>query len=184
MSDGLRNISGRRIIDVEIEGRTYQFSPMGMQQYAEKESYMLARKGNPLDLLSNVPDGITETLKGRIVDTAVRVASRPMFVRVDEEADFDNSLHGMGWRLWRSLRDTESDFGKLESGEKAVWTSAEGNGYGVSPTQGVQLAIDLLMRIGEEAKAKIWQAIEQSEERDVLPTCPGQKSQGKSTQTV
>lgn len=87
-------------------------------------------------------DELVSTRK-RIERTAWSEAQRPQVVTFEDETAFDNSLHGIAWRLWIALRDHHPEI------------------------DSVQAAINLIERTGSKNIASIIDALSQSEERDL-----------------
>ena len=196
--DGIRNIAGRRTAQIEIDGNKYTVEPMVLAEYAERESYILRLKPNPLEVLASlpplppapqvpVPPDVKDGAEGaaayrpklaayqaekaryeqlvsqraRLEERAWKEATRPRCVTVEEEQQFDNSLHGIAWRLYRSLRRNHPEI------------------------DGVQAALDLIERAGNSNLAHIVETLDHAEERDIVgnsgaPTEPGASDQDAS----
>ena len=179
--DGIRNIAGRRTAQIQIDGQTYTVEPMVLAEYAERESYILALKPNPLDVIASLPPLPPEpqvpvppdskqgaegaaayrpklaayqrekaqyeqllAQRARLEERAWKEATKPRCVTVEEEQQFDNSLHGIAWRLYRSLRRNHPEI------------------------DGVQAALDLIERAGNQKLGQIVATLDQAEERDIL----------------
>lgn len=88
-------------------------------------------------------------LRDELTKIAFQQAMQPQFVSIEEDNAFDNSLHGIAWKLWRALRDNHPEI------------------------DGVQAALDLLEEAGDEALKDITEKLDQSEEKDLLGNSDG-----------
>lgn len=180
--DGISNIAGGRTNTIEHRGKTYTLTAMGLSNYAERESYILSHKPNPLEMLFQLPvlpeppaipippdpgcapaertaygealgkyqaakrqheDAVATRI--RFEEAIRKEASLPRFVTFDDDARFDASLHGVGWRLWRALRGHHPEIAS------------------------VQAALDLLNELGTARFQEVIRKLEHTEERDLLP---------------
>jgi hypothetical protein len=82
--------------------------------------------------------------RARLEDRAWKEANRPRCVSIEDEQHFDQSLHGIAWRLYRALRRHHPE------------------------VNGVQAALDLIERAGNSKLGQIVAAVDQAEERDIL----------------
>jgi hypothetical protein len=147
MSDGLHNLVGRKQITRTLNGKQYTFRVMVLADHAEKEAYILGLKPDPLASLAKLPANMPSHVRQSVVDAAMKSATRAQFVTRHEEQEFDESLHGLAWSLWRSLRDNHADFGK---GGAVVYTAPSEVSYSLTPAQGVQKALDLIEEVGSK----------------------------------
>lgn len=88
-------------------------------------------------------------LREELTKRAFKEAMQPQFVSFEEDNAFDNSLHGIAWKLWRALRDNHPEI------------------------DGVQAALDLLEEAGDEALKDITDKLDKSEEKDLLGNSDG-----------
>lgn len=87
------------------------------------------------------------TARARLEDRAWREATRPAVVTMEEDSLFDNSVHGLGWRLYRGLRAHHPEI------------------------DSVQAALDLIEQIGDLRAVRT--AVQQAEEKDLLGNSDG-----------
>lgn len=153
--DGISNLVGRKSVTRTFNGREYRFSLKVLADHAEKEAYILSLKPSPFDVLATLPDSLNPDARAVIEERLTKEALRPQFVTREQEVDFDCSLHGLAWGLWRSLRDNEHDFGKLKDGEMAVFETPLGVGYSLTPEQGIQRTLDFIEEVGDERVAEL-----------------------------
>lgn len=182
MSEGLANIAGARKPQLTIDGKVYTLKPMVLGEYAEREAYILSRKPSPFEALEKmppVPDRPKPIIKGKdetdgeyasrrheytkeleqherqsklrdeLTKRAFKEAMQPQFVSIEEDNAFDNSLHGIAWKLWRALRDNHPEI------------------------NGVQAALDLLEKAGDDKLLDITEKLDKSEEKDILGNSNG-----------
>lgn len=88
-------------------------------------------------------------LRDELTKRAFKEALQPQFVSIDEDNAFDNSLHGIAWKLWRALRDNHPEI------------------------DSVQAALDLLESAGSDRMGEINSALEQSQDEDILGNSSG-----------
>jgi hypothetical protein len=147
MLEGVSNLIGRKTITRTIDGRAWTFSVMVLADHAEKERYILSLKPDPVALMLRLPATTPASVRKSVEDAIVRAASRGQFVTQDEEAEFDKSLHGLAWSIWRALRDHHQEFGRLADGERVAYQAGSA-GYSITPADGVQRALDLIEAAG------------------------------------
>lgn len=148
MSDGIQNLVGTKKITREFNGKSYSFSVRVLDDHAEKEAYILALKPNPFTILDKLPPETSARTREIVEARAVAEAMRPAFVSRREEAEFDNSLHGLAWGLWRALRDNHEEFGLLPDGKTSAFVNPAGKAYGITPAEGVQKLLELIEDVG------------------------------------
>lgn len=175
--DGLSYLTTRRFITREICGRTLTFTVAVLAEHAEKEQYILSLKPSPLETLASLPASTPISVRTRIEETAIRIATKARFATRDEEAEFDNSLHGLAWGLWRALRDNHEEFGRIGPGSKSApaYTSPAGNHYSIGPAEGVQRVLSLIEAGGNESLATLKAIRDGAEEADILPNSAGRE---------
>jgi hypothetical protein len=150
LSDGISNLVGGRTISRKFGDRTFHFSVVVLAEHAEKEQYILSLKPTVYELLSQIPSTAGARTRQALEDAAFRSATKPQCVTRDDESEFDQSLHGLAWGLWRALRDNHKEFGRMTSGADAVYTSPAGRPYSITPAEGVQRALDFIEQNGNE----------------------------------
>lgn len=148
--DGISNVVGVKTAARTFNGREYRFKLKVLANHAEKEAHILGLKPSPFEVMETLPATLPEQSMALIVDRLVKESQRPQFVTRFEEVEFDASLHGLAWGLWRAMRDQEFDFGKLKKDEDAVYETPDGTGYSMKPAQGVQRALDFIEEVGTE----------------------------------
>lgn len=131
-------------------GREFRFSLKVLADHAEKEAYILSLKPSPFTLLETLPKEMDPRARAIAEDRMIKEALRPQIVSHAEEISFDQSIQGLAWGLWRSLRDFEHDFGKLHDKEEAVFTTPLGVGYSLTPAQGIQRTLDFIESVGRD----------------------------------
>jgi len=148
--DGISNLVGVKTVSRTFNGREYRFALKVLADHAEKEAHILGLKPSPFEVMETLPDTLPEQSRAQIIDRLVKESQRPQFATRFEEHEFDQSLHGLAWGLWRSLRDQEYDFGKLKKGEDPVFETPSGVGYSLTPADGVQRALDFIEEVGSD----------------------------------
>lgn len=85
----------------------------------------------------------------RLEESLRKEAMAPRFVSFDDETKFDNSLHGIGWRLWRALRANHPEI------------------------DSVQAALNLIHDLGTHRFAEVVAKLDLSDEKDLLGKSSG-----------
>lgn len=179
--DGIHNVAGGRSNKITIAGKEYTLTPMTLDQYAERERYILSLKPHPLSVIESapapppppqvpVPPDANCTPQERSAyglalqrhaserqqyESAMQVRQqfmamlrdeclKPRVVSLSEDAAFDQSLHGIGYRLWRSLRGHHPEINS------------------------VQAALLLLEKAGSSRLQEVRSKLDESEEKDIL----------------
>lgn len=78
-----------------------------------------------------------------------REAARPQVVSFEDDREFDQSLHGIAFKLWRSIRENHPEI------------------------DGVQAALDLLEQMGEARLGEINNKLDLVDEKDILGNSSG-----------
>lgn len=84
-----------------------------------------------------------------LIDRAFREATQPQVVSFEDENKFDNSMHGIAWKLWRALRQDHPEIAS------------------------VQHALDLIEQAGTEALGEINARLDEAEESALLKNSAG-----------
>lgn len=153
--DGVSNHLGTRILDFKLEGDTYHFRVFNLDGYAEKEGYILSLKASPMEVVSQLPANYPAHLTAKFLELAMAEAMKPRYITRDEEKRFDMSLHGLAWSLWRGLRETREEYGKPADGAKVVYTTPDGDGFTMTPTEGVSAMYRFIEKAGKHRFAEL-----------------------------
>lgn len=153
--DGISNLVGVKKVSREFNGRTYSFSLKVLADHAEKEEYLLSLKPDPFAVLAKVPADMDPQMRAAIADRITSAALKAQFASRIDESEFDASLHGLAWGIWRALRDNEEDFGRLKKGEEPVFTTPLGVGYSLTVAEGIQKTLDFIEAVGNARFAEL-----------------------------
>jgi hypothetical protein len=154
--DGIANVAGVRTVPLKIGEKVYTLTPMVLSEYGEREAYILSLRPDPWERLKTIPENLPEWSREKvlqqIMDDVNREARMPQIVTMAEETRFDQSLHGIGWRLMRSLRKHHPEIDTVEK------------------------ALALIEQAGSDRLAEIDAKLSLSEEKDLLgkSTSPAQ----------
>ncbi len=173
MADGLDKMVGERTATVKLDGRTYRLSTAVLADHAEKESHIHSLRPSLGELLGQIPAGMDSRVMTGLQESMLKVASRPAFVTQEEEQSFDESLHGVAWRLWRAMRDHHEEFGLISNGQPAAYRAPNGRSYSMTPEDGIQALLDFMESIGNEKLSELQAAADASEEKDILGNSSG-----------
>lgn len=161
--DGISHLAGERIAKLTLAGREYTLTTQTLEEYSEREQYILSLKPDPMALLSRIPASLDLEQRQKLEDRIFRDAQRPQVVSIEDEAAFDNSIRGQGWRLWRALRKHHPEIDSVDK------------------------AIQLMEQAGAEALEETKRKLDRSEEKDLLGNSPASgtktpdKTQGQTT---
>jgi hypothetical protein len=100
MADGLFNLAGRRVVTLQKDGREYRMAVRSLGEYALKEAAILRRVGNPYAGIDSIRDAAT---RQAAIKAAADAASRPLIATLQDEEEFNHSMGGVGWGVWRAL---------------------------------------------------------------------------------
>lgn len=178
---GISNIAADRTVRLTIAGRQYTATVRILGEYAAQERYLLDLRPNPLEVIEKLPplppapvcpppippssplelhqrhgqELAAHQLKKHAWDElrdrraamekkAWDLALAPAVISLEEMSRFELSLHGIGYRLWRALRMHHPEI------------------------DSVQAALDLLDEHGTNNLSSVLDALDQSEEKDIL----------------
>lgn len=167
MSDGIAHIGPPRVIKLTIDGKEYSFTTIILAEHAEKEAYILSLRPDALQALATLPATAPKHVQSLVADAAMKAAQRPAFVTRDEEAQFDESLHGMAWRIWRSLRENHTEFGMPTEGAQ-IKHKVGSKTFTMSPADGVQSALTFMETIGNEQVGRVINAVGGTEQAELV----------------
>ena len=154
--DGISNLVGRKTITRTLGGKRYTFSLIVLDEYAEKEAYILSLRPNPFEIFTKINTaGLPPRLVSAMEDKAIEAAGKPAIVGRKDEQEFDGSIRGLAYTLWRSLRDNSKEFGLLGNDQDAEYTSPAGAKYSMGPDAGIEVALKLIEKVGSEEHGKL-----------------------------
>jgi len=96
-------------------------------------------------------------IRARLETKAWNESMRPRVVTLEEDQLFDSSLHGIAFRLWRSLRDHHPE------------------------VNSVQAALDLIESHGSHRLAEIVSELDRTDEEDKIKNSDGPQADGPET---
>ena len=153
MSSKQHRTAGVDFTRIDISGKTYTLRPLKVGVYAEMESYIVAQRGDPLAEAARACESLPEQHHQAIWDAAMRQAVKGRTVTAQEAAEFENSIRGLAWKLWKCL---EQDHPEIDS---------------------VDAAIDLLTQAGTEHLERIARTVELGSGEADLGKSSGQQPQ-------
>lgn len=136
MASKQHRTAGVDYTEIEIGGKTYTIRPLKVGVYAEMESYIASQRGDPLAEAAEACERVPEKHHQAIWDAAMRQAVERRTVSAQEAAEFENSIRGLGWKLWKCL---EQDHPEIN---------------------GVDAAIELITKAGTEHLERIARSVE------------------------
>ena len=148
--------AGKEYNDLPINGKTYRFRPLKVGIYAEMENYIISQRGDPIVAASQSieQNSIDPKYHPGIWQAAMKEAVANKVVTAEQAATFENSVRGLAWKLWMSVRQDHPEIATAddalhlieeagEQGFEAIAATVEvgtgeavlGNSSGREPTQ-------------------------------------------------
>lgn len=177
---GHANIAGRTH-SITIGGTTYTLKPKVLDEYAEREEYILSRTPNPLLLLSDLPELPAAPVQPVPPDTGatdVEVAefSQKLAAYQRQKRTFEQQvaqrvrLEQQAWQEAKrprfvSFEDEQLFDRSLHGIAWRFWRAVRENHPEVN---GVQAALLLIQKMGDARLPELMRLLEKSEEKDLL----------------
>ena len=153
MSDGIHNLTGEQSFPIrdlltgpDGETQNYTFTVATLDDYGEKEAYILSLRPDPWQVLTAVPAGTHPSVRTIMQEAVQALLAKPQFATRKEESDFNGSTHGMAWEFWRSLRDNHEEFGKPDGKTSVTYRAPNGKEYTIGPSGGIRAALRFIQR--------------------------------------
>lgn len=179
--DGIRNIAGRRTARLTVNGKAYTVEPQVLAEYAERESYILALKPHPLDVIEHLPplpaapqvpdppdpQAGAEGAKAYAPKLAAFQRAKAVY---DHHVATRARLESRAWsEAMRPRIVTVEDEQHFDSSLHGIawrlWRAVRKHHPEINS---VQAALDLIESAGTPALPNIVEALEQAEEKDIL----------------
>lgn len=113
----IQRTSGQSYELIEIEGKQYKLRPLKVGVYGEMEAFVLAQRGDPLAAAGQAVQHLPAAMHAAVWDAAMRAVMANRNVTTQEMSDFENSIRGYAWKLWKCL---EQDHPEVDSLDKAL----------------------------------------------------------------
>lgn len=148
---------------VSVGEQKLLIKPARLINYVEKVSYILSRRPGVWDLLKQLPKTFqADTYQSFVREAMTVVHSTGAAVSIQEEVDFDNSLLGFYWTLWRCMPSEQ----KASGPKKKTFFESEQKAADVDPSiAGIQRAKDLWESATDDEKRQIRLALMAAEAR-------------------
>ena len=118
MTQKIQRTGGADFETFVVEGDTYKISPLRLGHWSEMESYVSSLRQNPIDIASANLNGKPLAVQQMIMDAAVKAACYAKIVPAVEIANFEASITGLAWKLWKTL---EPNHPEINSVSEAVF---------------------------------------------------------------
>lgn len=144
-----------RTIKEEFGGKTWQFKIWKFMDYHEKTEYILSLMKSPMGAVAELPKGLPQALVESVIKYAVQLtASSIQIVSAREALEFDVSNDGMGFKVWRALRDSHAEFGFTSVDSEVTYRPSPEcpRGYTMGPKEGIQAGLDWLEQYANTAE--------------------------------
>ena len=118
MTNKIQRTAGTDFEEITIEGETYKMSPLKYVVYGEMEAYVCSLRTCPIEAVANSPARLTKVQQQAAFDAAIRAATFAKIVPATEMANFEKSVTGIAYKLWKSL---EPNHPEIDSVDKAAF---------------------------------------------------------------
>ena len=140
---------------ITIDEKTYTMRPFTVGMYAEMEAYIVSKRPDPLTVASEAVSKLPSNQHDAIWKAAMNQAVNARTVTAEEATVFENSVEGLSWKVWQSLK---CDHPEIDSPIKAR---------------------ELLVKAGEEKFEEIALAVEIASGEADLKKSTGQADQAE-----
>ena len=110
---------------VPIAGKDYTFRPLTVGVYASMESYVVSRRPDPLAIASEAVKKLPPQNHDAIWKAAMSAAITSRTVSPAEMSDFENSVDGLCWKIWQSLRQDHPEIDSVEAAKDLLVRAGE-----------------------------------------------------------
>lgn len=106
--------------DEPVVEKTFQLSPMRFGHYGEMESYVTSLRQCPIEIASEKAKSLSEINRASLWRAAVDAAAYAKIVPAVEIANFEKSIIGIAWKLWKCLEPNHSEIKSPEDALKIL----------------------------------------------------------------
>ena len=154
------------MIPVVLGGKTIEVKPKRLLNYVEKLEHIKSRRTRPWDLISGFPKETTEENYKILVGIAMKqVYCNSSAVSIEEELQYDRSLEGFFFDVWRCQKLKK----KTRTGLRdETWE------------EGIQRIKDLWDRATPEEQAQLKMALFATDEGNTLGNSDGPSDQSQT----
>jgi hypothetical protein len=110
---------------VPIAGKDYTFRPLTVGLYASMEAYVVSRRPDPLAIASEAVKRLPAQNHDAIWRAAMSAAITARTVSPAEMSDFENSVDGLCWKVWQSLKQDHPEIDGIEAAKQLVMKAGE-----------------------------------------------------------
>lgn len=109
MTNKIQRTQGKVSETLEVGDKTFKLSPLTFGFYGEMEAYVCSLRADPITLASEASASLPETSRPLLWDAAVRAAMYAKVVPASEIANFEKSMAGIAWKLWKCLEPNHAE---------------------------------------------------------------------------
>lgn len=142
----IQRTSGQSFETIEIDGKKYTLRPLKVGVYGEMEAFVMAQRGDPLAAAGKAVERLPSSQHAAVWDAAMRAVMANRNVTTQEMSDFENSIRGYAWKLWKCL---EQDHPEIDSIEKALELLEQ-----IGPARAAEVDAKLRLATGEADMGK------------------------------
>jgi hypothetical protein len=110
---------------VPIAGQDYTFRPLTVGVYASMEAYVVSRRPDPLAIASEAVKRLPASQHDAIWKAAMSAAITNRTISPAEMSDFENSVDGLCWKIWQSLKQDHPEIDSVEAARDLLVKAGE-----------------------------------------------------------
>ena len=142
LSNGVAQyLSPNRAYTAKFRDKEWTFSIGRLKHYSEKAQFIHSKFTHPRDVLAELPAELSPAVRDEVTQKLVQACAGVMYVTPLDEEEFDNTLMGRGYAIWRCLRDHHEELGKLPDGATSGAHRVGNTWYSLTPDQGIDAAL-------------------------------------------
>jgi len=119
--------------EIRLNGQTYTLTPLQVSDYGLIAKHIKSERGDPIEIARRLAESATPEERKMLFDKAFETAYRARHVTAEELDEWINTPAGFAYCLWLMLRPKHPDVG-------------------------LEQAAELLVALGEQEMARIWEA--------------------------
>ena len=123
MATKIQRTQGKATETLTVGEKVYTLSPLTFGFFGEMEAFVCSLRGDPIAVATEASAEVPATLQPMLWDAAVRAAVYAKIVPASEMANFEKSMAGIGWKLWKCLEPKHGDEFKTHSDALALLTT-------------------------------------------------------------
>lgn len=103
MPNKIQRTQGKATETLTVGDDTFTLSPLTFGFFGEMEAYVCSLRSDPIAVATEASASVPESMRPMLWDAAVRAACYAKIVPASEMANFERSMAGIAWKLWKTL---------------------------------------------------------------------------------